>query len=130
MDGGVTRQIFVYPHDLDVRRFQAKLGIHPKKTFWLIRNTKIAPEYSVVKLSLSDIAKRSMSTLIKYQGRGDLYNIQALAKRDGFEMYITNVPLEFKMPLKEMFDREYMNALYRVGYERGRSKTAWKKSLK
>lgn len=129
VDGGVTRQIFVYPHDLDVRRFQTKLGIHPQKTFWLIRNTKISPEYAAVPLSLSDIAERSMSTLIKYQGRGDLYNIEALARRDGFKMYITNVPSNFDLPLKEMFDSKYMKALYQVGYEQGRSEKAWKNSL-
>jgi len=129
VDGGVTRQIFVYPYDLDIRRFQRKLNIYPKKTFWLIRNTKIAPEYAIVPLSLSGITERSVSTLIKYQGRGDLYNIDALAKRDGFNIYITNVPSSFRVTPKELFDSKYMNALYHVGYETGRSNTAWKKTI-
>lgn len=129
VDGGVTRQIFVYPNDLNVRRFQRKLHIHPQKTFWLIRNTKIAPEYSAVSLSVSDIAERSFNTLIKYQGRGDLYNIEALSRRDGFDLYITNVPSDFRMVPKEMFDREYMNILYRIGYNKARSNGAWKRKI-
>ena len=129
VDGGVTRQLFVYPNDLNVRRFEKLLKIRPQKNFWLIRNTKIDPVYDAVPLSLSDIAQRSMSTLIKYQGRSDLSNISFLAKRDGFALHITNVPSDFDMPLKEMFDREYMNALYNVGYEAGRSSNGWTKSL-
>ncbi|MCB5266423.1 MAG: hypothetical protein LHW41_09335, partial [Candidatus Cloacimonetes bacterium] len=59
-----------------------------------------------------------------------LYNIISLAKRDSFEIHITNIPSSFKMPAKETFNREYMRALYKVGYERGRSGTAWHHSLK
>jgi len=106
------------------------LGIAPKKTFWLIRNTKIDPVYSPVSLSLRDIAERSISTLIKYQGRDNIYNIISIAKRDGFDVYITNVPKDFDMPLKELFDPEYMRALYDVGYKRGISKSAWQKEIK
>jgi hypothetical protein len=129
VDGGVTRQIFVYPYDLDVRYLQKRLKIYPRKTFWLIRNTKIAPEYSPVSLSVSDITERSLLTLIKYQGRGDLYNIEALSRRDGFNTYITNVPSDFDMELEEFFDRKYMNALYKLGYEKGRSGSAWERKL-
>lgn len=130
VDGGVTRQIFVYPRDMDVRKFQNLLNIHPQKNMWLIRNTKINPDYAPVSLSLSDIAERSISTLIKYQGRGDLMNIISLAKRDGFDVHITNVPKGFHAPLNEMFDLEYRKALYQVGYEKGRKTPAWDTTLK
>lgn len=125
VDGGVTQQIFVYPYDLNVRRYEKILGIRPKKSFWLIRNTKIDPEYHAVDLWLSDIAGRSVSTLIKYQGRDNLQNIVAVAKRDGFKVHITHVPASFDTPLENMFDKQYMRALYKVGYDKGRSKSAW-----
>jgi len=130
VDGGVTRQIFVYPHDLDIRKFQRLLNIYPQKNMWLIRNAKVDPDYTPVPLSLSEIAKRSIRTLIKYQGRGDLINIISLAKRDGFNVHITNVPKNFHAPIHESFDKEYMKALYQVGYEKGRLKQAWDRTLK
>ncbi|MEJ2498160.1 MAG: patatin-like phospholipase family protein [Sulfurovaceae bacterium] len=130
VDGSVTRQIFIYPRTLNIYEYENRLGIAPKKTFWLIRNTKIDPVYSPVSLSLRDIAERSISTLIKYQGRDNIYNIISIAKRDGFDVYITNVPKDFDKPLKELFDPEYMRALYDVGYKRGISKSAWQKTLK
>ncbi|MDD3495459.1 MAG: hypothetical protein PHU11_06180, partial [Dysgonamonadaceae bacterium] len=125
VDGGVTQQIFVYPYDFDVRWYERTLGIRPKKNFWLIRNTKITPEYHAVDLWLSDIAGRSVSTLIKYQGRDNLKSIIAVAKRDGFKVHITHVPASFDTPLEDMFDKKYMKALYKVGYEKGRSESAW-----
>ncbi|HEO98455.1 MAG TPA: patatin-like phospholipase family protein [Epsilonproteobacteria bacterium] len=130
VDGAVTRQIFVYPRDMNIPKLEKKLGVHPKKKFWLIRNTKIDPEYAPVSLNVTDISDRSISTLIKYQGVCNLYNIISLAKRDGFDIHITNIPSDFRMPAKEAYDREYMRALYKVGYERGRSGTAWHYSLK
>ncbi|MDM5272253.1 patatin-like phospholipase family protein [Sulfurovum sp. zt1-1] len=130
VDGAVTRQIFVYPHDMNIPKLEKKLGVHPEKKFWLIRNTKIDPEYSPVSLNISDIGDRSISTLIKYQGVCNLYNIISLAKRDGFDVHITNIPPSFNMPSKDTFDREYMRALYKVGYERGRLGQAWHNSLK
>lgn len=129
VDGGVTRQIFVYPRDLDIRKLQRMLHMHPQKNMWLIRNTKVAPEYKPVSLSLTDIAERSFYTLTKYHGLGDLVNITSLAERDGFHVYITNVPMSFDVPLEAFFDKKYMKALYQVGYEKGRSKSAWQTTL-
>lgn len=130
VDGGVTRQIFVYPRDMDIQKLQRMLNIHPQKNMWLIRNTKVDPVYTPVSLSLTDIAKRSFYTLTKYHGVGDLVNITSLAKRDGFHVYITNVPKSFDVPLEDVIDKKYMNALYQVGYEKGRSKSAWNTTLK
>lgn len=129
VDGGVTQQIFVYPYALDVKWYEKALGIRPQKNLWLIRNTKITPEYKIVDLGVSDIASRSISTLIKYQGRDNLKNIMSLAKRDNFKVSITHVPGSFDTRLEEMFDKRYMRALYQVGYEKGRSDLAWQRGL-
>ncbi len=129
VDGGVTNQIFVYPRLLNIREIERRVGASPKKTLWLIRNTKVNPEYKAVKLNLGDIANRSISTLIKYQGRGDLLNIFSLAKRDGFELHLTNVPADFDVPLNDMFDPVYMRALYKRGHETALSDSAWHTNL-
>ena len=129
VDGGVTNQIFVYPRTLDVRAMERAIGVAPKKAFWLIRNTKVEPEYKAVELGLRDIASRSISTLIKYQGRGDLLNISSLAKRDGFSVHLTNVPVDFDVPMNDRFDPVYMRALYKTGYETALSDAPWNTSV-
>jgi len=130
VDGGVTKQMFVYPHSLDISKLQKKLGAYPKKNFWLIRNTKIDPEYAKVSLKANDIVDRSINTLIKYQGLCELHNIVSMAKRDGFDVHITNIPSTFNVTSKDIFDREYMRTLYQVGYKRGRTGLAWQNTLK
>jgi hypothetical protein len=125
VDGGVTNQMFVYPRGLKVREIEKKLGVYPEKNFWLIRNTKVDPVYQPVKLDAGNIAGRAIATLIKYQGRGDLINISSIAKRDGFNVYLTNVPADFNIPLNELFDVIYMRALYQRGYETALSEKPW-----
>ncbi|MEW8340267.1 MAG: hypothetical protein AB2708_10510, partial [Candidatus Thiodiazotropha taylori] len=90
---------------------------------------KIDAEYAPVGLGVGDITSRSISTLIKYQGRGNLLNISSLAERDGFDVHITNVPADFDEPLNDFFDPVYMQRLYEVGYSKALSDCPWHVTL-
>src|SRR6185436_2259764 len=82
VDGGVTRQVFVHPPTYNRRNADKAIGWRPKRTVYIIRNNKIEPEYAVVKPKLLSVAGRSIDTLIKSDGVGDLYRIYAVAQRD------------------------------------------------
>ncbi|MEB4590706.1 patatin-like phospholipase family protein [Candidatus Thiothrix sp. Deng01] len=125
VDGGVTNQIFVYPPSLDMRVVEQRLGLNPHKTFWLIRNTKVDPEYDAVGLGVASITKRAIQSLIKYQGRSNLVELEKLAERDGFDLRLTYVPQDFKTPLTKPFDPVYMRDLYQVGYHAALSAQPW-----
>lgn len=129
VDGGITHQIYVYPIATPVLELERAVGITPKKTMWVIRNTKIDAEYDPTGLGVSDIAARSIATLTKYQGRGDLSVIQQLARRDGYDFRLTFVPEEFDAPYTDFFDQDYMRALYDVGYRAGKRSDPWERSL-
>lgn len=129
VDGGVTHEIFAYPPAIDVGAITADAPVRLKRTMWLIRNTKIAPEYHAVEPGVGPIAARAISTLIKYQGRGDLIALERLAHRDGFDFRLTYVPESFSVQAEELFDPTYMRALYQTGYAAGLSGSAWKTSL-
>ena len=129
VDGGVTHEVFAYPPSIQMREIERRLGIRPQKTMWLIRNKKIEASYQPVELGAAKIAERSISTLIKYQGRGDLLDLERLARRDGFRFRLTSVPETFTLKPKEVFDPAYMKALYEVGYEAGRRGDNWRRSL-
>lgn len=129
VDGGVTNQIFTYPPSLDVKQLQRDLGFQPQKTFWLIRNTKIDPVYETVDLGVADLSARAISTLIKYQGRGDLLGLERQAKKDGFAVRLSYVPEDFDVELKEPFDPKYMQALYQVGYKAALSAQPWQTNI-
>lgn len=125
VDGGVTNQIFFYPRGVDMKVIEWAVGSFPAKFAWVIRNTKLDPEYQATGLAVSDIAGRSISTLTKYQGSDNVINIATIAQRDGFKFHLTSVPSDFDVPLEEMFDTKYMRALYQRGYKEAQSKCPW-----
>ena len=125
VDGGITHQIFAYPPAIRFREIEARLGIAPKKTLWVIRNTKIGADYRPVESGVASIAARSINTLTKYQGRGDLLALESLARRDGFDFRLTYVPDSFDLPYEALFDPAYMSALYAVGYRAALEDSPW-----
>ena len=129
VDGGVTQNIFAYPPAIDAKKIIDASQFNETRTMWLIRNTKIHPDYKPVKPGFAQITGRSVSTLIKYQGRGDLLALENLAKRDQFDFQLAHVPQDFDMESEEMFDPAYMNALYEIGYKAAQNGVAWKTEI-
>lgn len=129
VDGGVTHQIFAYPIATPVRETEERLGINPDKTMWVIRNAKIGAAYRPVDLGVGSLAARSIFTLTKYQGRGDLFSLERLAQRDGYDFRLTFVPDSFDVPYERFFDPGYMQALYDVGYRAAKAPVPWVETL-
>jgi predicted acylesterase/phospholipase RssA len=128
VDGGVTRQVFLYPPGHLPAELDKALGWKVQRRLFVIRNAKLSPEFKHTPDKLIPIATRSISTLIKTQGIGDLYQIHTLAKRDGADYNLAYIPTDFTLESKDAFDKEYMNVLFQRGYELGRRGYAWHKS--
>lgn len=128
VDGGVTRQVFLYPPGFEPEIVDRALGWKPVRRAFIIRNSKVAPEFAVTKAKLFPIAARSISTLIKTQGVGDLYQIYLTAKRDRVDYNLAYIPGDFALQSKSAFDKAYMNALFKLGYSLGRAGIRWEKS--
>lgn len=117
VDGGVSRQLFLYPIELDLGEYTDR-GPNQMRpgTIYVIRNTLLDPTYEGVPPRVLEITARSVSTLIKYSGVADVEIIRAQALDDGFGLKLTAVPPEFTAKETELFDPAYMRALYDVGY--------------
>ena len=83
---------------------------------YVIRNSRLAPEWKIVENKFKIILGRSMSSLIRTQGLGDLYRIYLSAQRDGLEFQLAYIPEDFDDEPQEEFDREYMRKLFERGY--------------
>ena len=128
VDGGTSTQVFLVPPGLTARSFDARMPFKVKsRRLFIIRNARTTPEYSVVKPRLAAIAEKSISSLIKADGVGDLYRLYAVAKRDRIDYNLIDIPRDFAVEAKSPFDKDYMRALYRTGYEMGRGGVPWKK---
>lgn len=128
VDGGTSSQVFLYPLSLDIGEVGKAVGVEGETRMFVIRNSQLIPHWKVVNPKLAEIAGRSLSTLIRTQGIGDLYRIYLGAQRDGIEYNLAFIPEDFKMESKEAFDTEYMSRLFDLGYQMAKSGYPWKKA--
>ncbi|CAN1723744.1 Patatin [Hyphomicrobium sp. 1Nfss2.1] len=119
VDGGVTQQVFLVPTTLAFRDIDRVMGRHVRRNLFILRNGKITPEWQPVEDKAYITAGRSISTLIKNQGIGDLYRIYSMTARDDIAFNLATIPGSFALTSKEPFDLGYMRALYKTGYELG-----------
>lgn len=126
VDGGTTNQVFLLPTQVSAGGIDAKLGINPQRRLYIIRNGRVAPEYKAVKASTLAIAGRSISTLIKTQGIGDLYQMYEFSRRNRIAYNLAYIPGSFPDTSTEAFDPKYMSALFNLRFELGKSGRPWK----
>jgi hypothetical protein len=126
VDGGTTNQVFLLPTQIRTAGMDAKLGIDPIRRLYIIRNGRVTPEFKAVKESTLAIAGRSISTLIKTQGIGDLYQMYELAQRNHVAYNLAYIPGDFPDTSTEAFDQKYMSQLFDLGFNLGKSGNVWK----
>jgi predicted patatin/cPLA2 family phospholipase len=117
VDGGTGSQVFVYPAAIDWRRLTEKLKVQGKPGVYVIRNSFLDPDYRGVKRNVLPIASRTIASLIRTQGIGDIYQIYALCKRDGNDFNLAYIPSDFTEESTEAFDPVYMGKLLERGYQ-------------
>lgn len=128
VDGGTSNQVFLFPTQTRLSVVDKKLGIAPKRRLYIIRNSKLTPEWKPVEPKLAKISKRSISSLIKTQGIGDLIRLYGYSKQNRINYNLASVPSRFDKQSKEAFDTAYMRALYGVGYSMAAKGYPWSKS--
>jgi len=127
VDGGAASQVFLYPIGLDYDQILEKLGVPGRPEVYVIRNSRLDPRYAQVRNKLVPIAGRSLESLVRTQGIGDLYRIYLQSCRDGLDFNLANIPADFAEEPKGEFDTEYMNKLYWMAYDRAKAGFPWEK---
>jgi len=128
VDGGTGSQVFVYPAAMDFRQITQKLKVQGDPKVYVVRNSFLEPDYNGVKRRIFSIASRTIDSLIRTQGIGDLYQIYSLCERDGNDFNLAYIPSDFAEEPTEGFDPEYMGKLFDLGYQMAKSGYPWKKA--
>ena len=126
VDGGVANQVFLYGAMLDFRKQKASATRREARVY-IIRNTQIRPVWQKVSPVMQSIAPRSVASLIKAQGVGDLYRIFATAERDRLDFNLAFIPDTLDTNREDEFDNRVMNILFETGYNLGKSGYPWQK---
>ena len=129
VDGGAAAQMFLYPSSLDWQDVMKALDVQGTPQAYLIRNSRVHPNYEPVNPRLSTIAARTIDSLIRTQGVGDAYRIYAVAERDGVDVSLTWIPKNaIEDDSDEPFDPKYMSQLFEFGYQRALKDELWTKA--
>jgi predicted patatin/cPLA2 family phospholipase len=128
VDGGTGSQVFVYPAAANWRLVTEKLKVKGKPQVYVIRNSFLDPDYKGMKRSVLPIASRTIDSLIRTQGVGDLYQIYALCMRDGNDFNLAYIPADFTEEPTEGFDPVYMKKLLDRGYQMALQGYPWEKA--
>jgi hypothetical protein len=125
VDGGVTSQVFFYPVGLDWELLLDRLNVPGQPNLYVIRNARIAPMHESVERRIPAIGFRTIRSLLRTQGLGDLYRIYLASERDGLEYHGASIPDDFTETPTEFFDLVYMQKLFELGYELARGGYPW-----
>jgi Patatin-like phospholipase len=130
VDGGTMAQVILYEAALKPfaemeNLMEIKLAGRPK-VLYIIRNGRINPRWDKLRPRLVPIASRAIDTLIKVQGVGDLYRLLAFSQRDKMDFNLAAIPRDFPPAPGDMFNQEYMNRLFELGFETAKKGYPWK----
>ncbi|MDH4607622.1 patatin family protein [Pseudomonas sp. BN102] len=128
VDGGIMAQVFAYPASIRVNEEAKATGVIRERRLYVIRNSRLDPDWADVERKTMSIAGRAVTSLIHSQGIGDLYRIYATAQRDGVDFNLGFIPSSFNAPHKEEFDNAYMRSLYATGYDMALRGFPWLKA--
>ena len=92
---------------------------------YVIRNSRLRTEWSDVERQTLSIAQKAVSTMINYNGVGDLYRIYLVTQRAGARFNLAYIGDDFQAEHKEDFDQTYMRALYHYAYEKAEKGYPW-----
>jgi predicted acylesterase/phospholipase RssA len=128
VDGGAVAQVFLYPPTIRTADVSRKAPpVQRERRAYIIRNSRLDPEWAEVERRTLSISGRAISSLINSQGIGDLYRIYATTQRDKVDFNLAYIPREFDAPHPEEFDTEYMRQLFAFAYDRAARGYPWAK---
>jgi hypothetical protein len=125
VDGAATRHVFLAPPQFSLRTFDSQYSRPPIRRVYVVRNGKLNPVYEAVQPNTLAISARALFTVTRNQSMGDLNLIYAQTERDRAEFRLVSIPASFTMQSDKPFDPAYMQALFEVGFDLGRSGKGW-----
>ena len=120
VDGGVGGQFFVAPAAVMAATSDYRL---PATALYVVINTGLQPDFQLVPRSTPSILTGTVGAAVKVDTRLMIDRAYLAAKRSGIDFSIASIPAGFNTPSRGPFDPDYMNALFQLGENLGKSAT-------
>jgi predicted acylesterase/phospholipase RssA len=128
VDGGVTASVFFRPPHVSRERLR-QLGDRPLEgsNVYIVVAGKLYADPGCVERRLLPIAADSISALLYSKGRGDLFQLYALALATGMNYRMTAIPSDLDVPRDATsFDPAVMSWLYEAGRQQAKAGNEWR----
>jgi predicted patatin/cPLA2 family phospholipase len=127
VDGGATSQVVLVSPQIPVAALTRQhLGRNLNRRMWVLVNNQVLPDFEQVRPRITAVGARSVSSLIRGSGIGDMYKLYLIAERDEAQFRAAWIPANTGCPTSdEMFDPTYMRCLMELGAARQRAGTLW-----
>jgi predicted acylesterase/phospholipase RssA len=131
VDGGVISELFLWGAMINIVDARRALQVDSKQpiqaSLYIIRNSQIDPASKQVRPRLTDIASRSMLTLLKAVAMGDLARIWEKAEEYGIDFNYIGIPSEHAETPTGTFDPPDMRRLFELGRAMALEPEPWRK---
>lgn len=124
-DGGSTSQILTPPLLADNALFSEK-PVQQKVELYVIVNNALIPEFGVTPNRTMSSLGRAYSTFLKSQAQSELAALYNHARRTGANFNVASIDVQIPYSMLDPLDRNYMHAVYRLGYQQITAGALWK----
>jgi hypothetical protein len=124
VDGGVTTNVLILPEAVLV----SGTPVFPpdaRPKVYVVMNSKLTPDFDVVRASTLPIVTRSFETSVRANTRNTLLASYQFAKGRNWDFNMTAIDPAYPKSPTIGFDQGYMQQLFDYGYERGRKGIIW-----
>ena len=129
VDGGATTEVFLYPAAVAAQAIHTRLlSPYRDRQAYVIRNSRLDPEWREIERKTLTIMGRAVSQLIQSQGYGDLQRIYVTTMLDHVGFNLAYIGPDFKELHTDDFERKYMTALFEYGRRLGKVGYPWAKT--
>lgn len=124
-DGGSISQILTPPLLVENALFSEK-QVQRNISLYVIVNNALIPEFDVTPNRTVSALARAYSTFLKSQAQSELTALYNHARRTGANFHVASIEVQVPYSMLNPLDRNYMHAVYRLGYEQTTSGALWK----
>lgn len=123
-DGGSTAQILTPPLLL-ATALPSKKSVQ-QVNLYVIVNNALMPEFDITPNRTVSAVGRAYSTFLKSQAQSELTALYNFARHTGARFHVASIEAQVPYSMLNPLDRNYMHAVYRLGYEQITSGALWK----